>query len=108
MTPPIPHWNFPVTFNTTSGVGAVQQGTLDEVFANVRTIIACPQGACPEIPSLGIPSVAFQPAPVNAQALVDAIQAQEPRAAQALAMSGTTDLGQAVLNLTTQFAAGDQ
>lgn len=107
---PIPHWNFPLTFNTTTGVGVVQQDTLDEVFANVQMIAVCPQGACPELPDTGVPPLVFGQAPLDPQPVVDAIQAQEPRATEtALSQAvGDPDLGSWLIALTTQYPGGDR
>lgn len=106
----IPHWNYPVTFNLTTGVSAVQQDTLEEVFANVQMIAVCPQGACPEIPTMGVPSVVFGQAPLNPAPIVAAIAAQEPRATEtALSQAyGDPDYGTWLIGLTTKYAGGDQ
>lgn len=105
-----PHWNFPVTFNTTGGVGVVEQDTLDEVFANVKMIAVCPQGACPELPAMGVPSVAFTSAPPDPAPITQAIELQEPRATQQV-ISQVLDqpyFGAWLLAHTTQYAGGDK
>jgi len=106
----VPHYRFPVAFNTATGVGAVEQDTLDEVFSNVQMIAACPQGACPELPNFGVPSLAFGQAPLDPSPLVAAIQQQEPRATeQAVSQQyGDPDGGAWLIALTTTYAGSGQ
>lgn len=106
----IPHWQYPATFNVATGVGVVEQDTIGEVFANVQKIANCPVGACPEAPGIGVPSIVFGQVPLDPTPIVNAIQAQEPRATiAALSQAmGDADFGTWVLSLTTQFAGGDK
>lgn len=110
LSAPIPHWDYPVSFSIATGVGVVQQDTLGEVFANVKMIVVCPQGACPELPEMGVPSLVFNQAPIDPAPLVEAIQAQEPRASEtALSQGlGDADFGSWLISLTTAYAGGDQ
>lgn len=99
----IPHWQYPVRFN--GGMGVVEQDTLEEVFSNVQTIVACSQGACPELPDFGVPDLFGQLAPIDPQRFVNAIQNLEPRASEsAIAQTASPDSGEWRLSLTTQYA----
>ena len=107
---PVPHWNYPVTFSTTNGVGVVQQDTLEEIFANVKMTVTCPQGACPELPDVGVPSVAFGQAPIDPAPIVQAVQLQEPRATGTVISQAVGDatFGSWLIAHTTQYAGGDK
>ena len=104
----IPHWKFPFTFTASGGVGVVEQDTIDEVASNVATILACETGACPELPTFGRPDLTFGTAPLSPQALVAALQRQEPRASIAAVSQalGDPNAGSWQINLTTQYAGG--
>lgn len=110
MQAPIPHWNYPVTFTAAGGVGVVQQDTIEEVFANVQIIANCPVGSCPELPTIGVPSLAFGQAPLDPSPIANAIQTQEPRATEIAASQGLgdADYGSWLIALTTQYAGGDK
>lgn len=77
----IPHFQFPFTV-TPTGAQVVEQDSLDEIFSNVQTVVACPIGACPDLPTFGIPDPTFQPGPPNTNAIVSAIIQWEPRATE--------------------------
>lgn len=98
----IPHMVFPVRV-TATGVAVAQQDTLPEVASCVAAIVACPAGACPEIPSLGVPDLAFTTAPVPAAPLVNAVRDQEPRADERTIVTVLDQTGgdwQVALNVT--------
>lgn len=102
----IPHWQFPFTFNTATGVGVVEQDTIDEVSSNVGAILACQQGQCPELPTFGYVDPTFGSAPLDTRQLVAAIQRQEPRASETAVSQalGDPNLGGWQINLTTRYA----
>lgn len=75
----VPCFAWPFTF-TAAGPGVVEQGSYAEVLACVQTVVNCPVGACPELPTFGIPDPTFQAAPPNAAALIAAIAKWESRA----------------------------
>lgn len=77
----IPHFDVPVTFQN-SGMGVVEQDSLEEVLANVVTIVLCPVGACPQLPTFGRSDVNFAQEPVLTDDLVADIQQWEPRASE--------------------------
>lgn len=76
----IPHMQYPVVI-APSGAVTVEQDSLDDVLSCVDAIVACPAAACPELPTFGIPDVAFQGAPTDPQPVIAAIEEWEPRAA---------------------------
>lgn len=88
--PGIPHLAYPVVIDA-DGALATTQGGLDEIAGCVRAILACPLGACPELPAFGIPDVTFQTAPPNLAAIMDAVQQLEPRAAMAMVTESMLD-----------------
>lgn len=77
----VPCFSWPFTFSST-GPGVVEHGSYEEVLACVQTVVACPVGACPELPTFGRPDLTFQPAPPNPTALLSAIARWEPRATE--------------------------
>ncbi len=77
----VPCISWPFMF-TDNGPGVVEQGSYAEVLACVQTVVNCPVGACPELPTFGIPDPTFQPAPPNTSALLAAIKQWEPRATE--------------------------
>lgn len=103
----IPHFAYPFQF-TEDGMAVVEQDSLEEVFACVQMVAACPIGACPELPTFGIPDIAFSQAPVDAQSLADAIQQWEPRAAESAVSQLVDDSGLTQIVLTTQYAGSGQ
>lgn len=78
-TPTIPTFAYPFQM-TDSGAVVVEQGSEDEIFDNVQAIAVCPIGACPDLPTFGIPDPTFQPGPPNTNAIIAAIMQWEPRA----------------------------
>lgn len=81
----IPHFQVPFSFfavGEASGAAVVEQDTLDEILANVNTIVECVIGQCPQLPFFGRPQPTFAQEPVNTSGLVAAIQLQEPRASE--------------------------
>src|ERR1700733_1413086 len=107
----VPHYLFPITFNAKTGVGVVEQDTLAEVFSNVQTIMACPVGACPELPTFGYHEPTFGQVPLNTSQLVADVQRWEPRATEAALseapLAGDPDTGTWLIGLTTQYAGGE-
>ncbi len=84
MTAVIPHLAYPLTISPTQGAAVVEQDALEEVFACVQAIVACPIGAWSEQPTFGIPSLLFAQAPVGAEGIRQAILRWEPRADAAI------------------------
>lgn len=79
----IPDYAFPFTFDPATGfVGVVEQGSYEDIVAQVQTVMACPLGACQELPTFGFPDPTFQPAPPSAQAIMTAIQRWVPGASE--------------------------
>ena len=54
----VPCYAWPFTF-TDDGPGVVEQGSFAEVLACVQTVVNCSVGACPELPTFGIPDPTF-------------------------------------------------
>lgn len=81
----IPHFKWPWSFSTATGVAVVEQDTIDEIFSNVQFLCACPIGAWPDQPAFGIPSELFSQAPIDPTGIENAIVTWEPRAAVAAA-----------------------
>lgn len=101
----IPHFNVPFSIVTTgnqSGAVVVEQDTLQEIEANVTTVALCGIGQCPQIPSFGIPSLAFSTAPPDMSELISAIQLWEPRANEDATSQILTDSNWGV-TLTTSY-----
>ena len=106
----IPDYAFPFTFNPTTGfVGVVEQGSYQDIVAQVQTVMACPLGACPELPTFGFPDPTFQQAPPNARAIISAIQQWVPGATEE-AIVAAADSTQANWNiaLTTSVSGTGQ
>jgi hypothetical protein len=81
----IPHFQVPfqlVTTGNRAGAVVVEQDTLEEIVSCVNTIVECPIGACPQLPTFGIPQPTFAQAPISTTELVAAIQTLEPRATE--------------------------
>ena len=89
--PGIPHVAYPVQI-TASGSATTTQGSLDEITSCIRMFLACPLGACPELPSFGYPDVTFQNAPPDLSRIIAAVQQAEPRATQAQIVQAVTDI----------------
>jgi len=75
----IPHFNVPVSM-TNSGITVVDQDALEEIVANITTIVLCPVGACQQLPNFGRPEVLFSQEPIEVDELISSIQELEPRA----------------------------
>jgi phage baseplate assembly protein W len=103
----IPHFQWPWSFDTSTGVAVVEQDTIDETYSNVQFLVACPAGAWQDQPSFGIPSPLFSQAPVDTNGIEQAIVAWEPRAAVA-AIEYSDVMSDAIrhvrLNISTQPA----
>jgi phage baseplate assembly protein W len=77
--PDIPH--FAVPFNiTATGADVDEQGSTEEVFGCVQNIAACAVGFRVDLPSFGIPYPDFANAPINTDAIANALRSWEPRA----------------------------
>lgn len=90
----IPHFQVPFNIVTTGNeVGAVvvDQDTLEEVTACVTAICDCPIGACPQLPSFGIPQPTFGEAPLDPSGIVTAVTDLEPRADESAISTLTPD-----------------
>lgn len=111
----VPHWQYPIRFfvagpGASLGVAAAEQDSLEEVFSDVQFVAACQQGACPELPTFGIPDPTFSQIPLDPSGIVAAIELWEPRAtldavSQALGGPlGDPDSGNWQVGLTTNVA----
>lgn len=76
----VPHFRFPFSFTAENGAAIVEQDSVEEILTCVQMIAACSLGACPELPTFGIPDPTFQAAPPNSDPITDAIELWEPRA----------------------------
>jgi hypothetical protein len=74
-----PHFAFPFQM-TSQGCAVVEQDSYDEVISCVQAITVCEIGECPELPTFGIPDLAFQQGPPSTGGLVAAVQRWEPLA----------------------------
>lgn len=77
--PDIPHMAFPFAVHS-GAVAATDQDSEEDVFACVTLIASIPEGSVLELPTMGVPDLAFSQQPTDPQAVVKAILAQEPRA----------------------------
>jgi hypothetical protein len=106
--PPV-HLQYPFRFTAASGAATVDQGSFDDVLSCVRAIVACPVGACPELPTFGIPDPTFLSAPPSGGALIAAIQQWEPRAEESAVVSALDNSGGAwAISLSTQVTGTGQ
>ncbi len=105
----MPHLAFPFTL-TKVGAVTVEQDSLEDVFSCVQAIVACPRGACPELPSFGVPDLTFGQAPLDPRPLVDVVLAQEPRAEEeavvTMLSNGTDGSWQVALTTTAPGTDG--
>lgn len=103
----IPHFNVPfsiVTTATQNGAVVVEQDTLEEILANVKTIALCGIGQCSQLSSFGIPSTTFQQGPLDSSEIVAAIQLWEPRASETVISHLNPDQSW-TLSLETSYVA---
>lgn len=106
---PAVHFQYPFQFSAAGGALTVEQGSFQEVLSCVRAVIACPVGACPELPTFGIPDPTFQTAPPGSGALVSAVQQWEPRAEETAVVSALDSSGgNWSISLTTQVVGTGQ
>lgn len=93
--PDLPQFGGPFRLGRDGKPVTVQQDTPEEIGAAIYNIVTCPQGAKFGDPEFGVPSLLFQTAPLNMDALIAAVQRWEPRAS--LAVSEHADaLSQAI------------
>lgn len=83
-------WPFRIT---DQGPAVVEHDSDEEVMGCVQAVVACPIGACPELPTFGIPDPTFQPAPPNATGVITAVQQWEPRATETAVVSAIDQTG---------------
>lgn len=76
----VPHIALPIRVLST-GYVSVQQDTLDEVRTSVAAIVAFPVGSRVEAPDFGVPELELAQRPLDVDALAEAIEDFEPRAA---------------------------
>lgn len=102
VTVAVPHLAYPFQMHT-NGAVVYEQGETTEVLSCVRMIADCFQGACPELPDLGIRETTFSTLPLNASGLVTSLLDQEPRADETAvaAAVGTADLGVQAISVQT-------
>lgn len=75
-----PHFSAPFRFTSVGSVAVDDQDTLPEVRSCVLNVVDCFLGDCPDIPSFGIPNPLFKNAPIDVNAIQQAILTWEPRA----------------------------
>lgn len=103
----IPHFNVPfsiITTATQNGAAVVEQDTVEEILANVRAVVLCEIGECPQLSSFGRPSTTFQQGPPDTTELIAAIQLWEPRASETAVSQLLPDGETWNLNLSTSFS----
>jgi hypothetical protein len=76
----LPHIAFPWTLNRDGRVVVNEQDSVEEVAACVWAIATCVKGQMHMLPNFGATSPLFQAVPLDLSALVEAVEAQEPRA----------------------------
>lgn len=75
-----PHFAVPFRLGLNGVVATNEQGTVDEIRANVTTILTFPLGSFDPDLDFGLPPILFETIPVNTQIITSAVQAYEPRA----------------------------
>lgn len=75
----VPHLAWPLRLSGSS-FAAVEQDSIDEVEQNVAVICDTHVGTYIDLPDLGIPDPTFTQAPIDVQAIEDALAEHEPRA----------------------------
>jgi hypothetical protein len=105
----IPDYQFPIAFSPETGVAVVEQGSYEDIVSQVAAVVTCPQGACPELPTFGIPDVTFQPGPPDASGILSAIQRWVPSATEQVVVQALDNTGGSWgVSLTTQAAGTAQ
>ena len=74
-----PHFGLPLRLGAQGAVNN-QQDTLDDIAACVVAILRTPLGWRDELPTFGIPDLAFRRNPIKAEEIIAMIGSQEPRA----------------------------
>lgn len=106
----VPHFGFPFTLvsnfsSTLTGAGVVEQDTVEEIVSNVGVIMACPVGACSQLPNFGGPNYTFSMAPLDTSTAETAIQLWEPRATEDIVSQLLPDGSSWGLSLMTSATA---
>ena len=87
MSVSVPHAAFPAAFQTnpdgTISLAVNEQGSIDDLLAGARGVVACPVGAWIDVPAFGINTGVFGATPVDAASVGRAISRWEPHAATA-------------------------
>jgi len=86
-----PHLRFPFSFSAENGATVLEQDSFDEIISSVQMVLACPLGACPDLPTYGYPDLTFEPGPPSTSALLAAIQLWEPRATEAAVVTALAE-----------------
>ena len=79
MSIDIPHLAAPTTF-TSTGMGVVDQNSLEHLASQVYNVCVCPVGFRSDLPAFGIPWPQFTNAPPSTNAIADAIRRWVPHA----------------------------
>lgn len=75
----IPHFAYPFQRGANGKVNVVEQDTPEHVMTCEHMIVRCPLGWREDRPEFGWPFPEFHPAPVNTEALEEALRRFEPR-----------------------------
>ena len=76
----IPHMTYPLTMSALHGVETCEQNSDSDVTSCVMAVLSCTPGEYPEVPSFGIPNLAFSQVPPPAERLAGAVLQWETRA----------------------------
>lgn len=79
-TPVLPQFDAPFRLDSKGQAVTVEQGSPEDIAAQIYNVIACPQGAKQNDPTWGIPSPLFGPVPLDLNGIVKAVQALVPGA----------------------------
>jgi hypothetical protein len=76
----VPQFDAPFRLDLNGKPVMVEQGSPEDIGAQIYNVLSCVQGAKLNDPSFGVPSPLFGPIPINLSAMIKAIQAQVPGA----------------------------
>lgn len=104
----VPQFDVPFRIGKNGQVATVEQGSAEEVGAQIYNVIACPQGAKLNDPTFGIPSPLFAAMPLDTSGIANAVQAQVPGATIDVIQRALDAAATATANLTVIGQSGDQ
>ncbi len=76
----IPHFAFPVRYDSAGRIVTVEQNSLDDVVNCVNVAVRTDRGTRAWVPEFGITDPTFQMTPVDIRTMETEIQSSEPRA----------------------------